>query len=582
MSIQNIQRETSEPAFKALPVEPIRVFRRLDPSKPIDLPETAANRKCTDIPFLLIFEMFQIILIISSVYIASVSDWKIIDLGADECKNTCGMKNVVKYNKKCPLKDYTGFPYIIESEKRCVSEAECKERNWVVIYKECLRNDSLTEEEADYVRQLISWEKTYKTSLILLVITPIIASVLAMMVFLAFRWNAFVTFYTFGALSIVMFLFVTPTLWYIIYYLTVKTNLGWQTLWYLYVAAVVCTIITITLPILFLWRRQQTKFLIQLYREAIPAIFRSNYMLFAPLIATLVLEVLAVIAFFLFGFSQSVKVPQNSSFPVERTFYVVFMLFMGYWIFTFSVGCQNMMTAGVVASYYFSRDKNSLENQYLKFAKIVVRYHLGTVAAGSLTITLVSILKFVINRFRARDSEWCNEVLYLLCHCMEEFLHYVSVKAYIMTAIHGRSFLKSGKRAVRVMWLHFLDLVQVDAFNVLAMFSAGVIITLVCLFIAYAVVAEEHETFILANLIIVLGLAAVTLYLFLSMISVSIGTLFLCYCEDRHMNDDTDQPYYMSPQLEEAVSEALEFAIRTRLEKALRRGQISQNSAPNV
>ncbi|XP_044269338.1 choline transporter-like protein 1 [Tribolium madens] len=584
MSIQSNQRETREPQYKKSPVEPIHEFRHLDPSKPIELPETASNRKCTDVSFLLVFQMFQIVFIISSVYIACVSDLRIGTLGTDGCKNTCGMKNVVKYNKTCPLEDYTYAPFELKSEKKCVSYDECRMRNMTIVNFECLKSHNLTKSENDYLMSQISSEKMLLKTIIIFVITPIIASVLSILVFASFRKKTFATFYFFAILSTIIFLFITPALWYAIYYLTFTENYRTSSLWYLYIIAVICTVVTISLPIIFFWRRRKTKILIQLYREATPAIFKSHYMLVAPLLATLVIEILAIIGILMYLYAQSVKIPQNSSFPIERTFYVGFMCFMAYWIFTFSIGCQNMMTAGAIASYYFSRDKNSLKNQYLKYAKIVVRYHLGTIAGGSLIITVLSVVKFLINQLR--DHSCGDAILDCFCECMEEFLHYISVKAYIMTAIHGRNFLKSGKRAVRMMWIHFLDLIQVDGFNAVAMFSAGVIIVLICLFISCAIIKEEHVSFLLVTFIGTLVVAGVTLYFFFSLISISIATVFLCYCEDRHMHDGTDQPYFMSPQLEAAVNEALEFAAARRAAKGLQREQntrqIAQNSPQNI
>jgi hypothetical protein len=63
---------------------------------------------------------------------------------------------------------------------------------------------------------------------------------------------------------------------------------------------------------------------------------------------------------------------------------------------------------------------------------IMMRYHLGSIALGSLIITIFSIIRMIIentiedNTFFAAIMECCLEMF-------EEILEYVTKKAYIMT-----------------------------------------------------------------------------------------------------------------------------------------------------
>ncbi|XP_044269873.1 choline transporter-like protein 1 [Tribolium madens] len=577
----SFQRRSTEPEFKSKPVETIHVFRHLDPSAPIVLPEKASNRKCTDIAFLIVFVLCQIILIVSSTYFVWVSDPKITELGEDGCGNTCGIKNVVKYNETCPLEDYTDYPLELFTSETCVSRKECEEMDMVVYYIYCYikLEPNLTEEEANAIKLLISMEDSEPyLKIIYFVLTPIVASVFSIAVFGLFKWDAFFAFYFFAIFTSILFILAVPGLWYLIYYLVTTKGFLNRAVWLVYVLTIFCTLISISLPILLFFRRRKTKFLIQIYREMIPAIFKSNFMLFLPMLAVITIMILGFVWMILFEHALSVKIPENSSLPAGRLVYMVFLGFMAYWIFLFALHCQGMIASGAVAGYYFARDKDSLKNQYLKYSGIVVRYHLGTVAAVSLVIVVIKGIKMIIHSLRDHEFEAIEIALNVLCHCIEEFLHYISTKAYIMTAIHGKNFLKSGKRAIRMMWIHFLDLIQVDGFNLVALFSAGVTIISICLSVTYTILNDEHRYVIWFALIVTAASATVTLIFFFTLISVSISTLFLCYCEDRHLNDDSDQPYFMSQELATAVSEALEFAAIRRAEKA---HQLRQRSRHN-
>ncbi|XP_064214649.1 choline transporter-like protein 2 isoform X4 [Tribolium castaneum] len=270
----------------------------------------------------------------------------------------------------------------------------------------------------------------------------------------------------------------------------------------------------------------------------------------------------------------SVKIPEGETLPGARTGYLIFLIFMGYWIFTFIEGCQCMMVAGTIASYYFSRDRDNLKGQYCYNVKLVIRFHLGSIATGALLITIAAMIRILIDSLTSYSGSdtWAWEIFrcMLLCiiRCLEEIVNYLTQKAYIMVAIHGKSFWTSGKRAVKLIWHNFLDTISVDWLNSAVEFSASALILFVTMLLGYAILSAQHMGFIIANLLFGGALAASALYVYFSLLSTAVGTIFLCYCEDLLINDGSrERPFFMSKEFQTTVFQALEFVVEKREER---------------
>ena len=142
-------------------------------------------------------------------------------------------------------------------------------------------------------------------------------------------------------------------------------------------------------------------------------------------------------------------------------------LFGLFWFIQFVVGCQHMVIAGAVSKWFFtrfvnffkydfialfssmflknnifclSRNKDQLGTPILTAFGNLVRFHLGTVALGSLLIALVQIVRAILSyiqshlessensaaKFMARCCQCC-------LYCFEKILQYLTRNAYIET-----------------------------------------------------------------------------------------------------------------------------------------------------
>lgn len=97
------------------------------------------------------------------------------------------------------------------------------------------------------------------------------------------------------------------------------------------------------------------------------------------------------------------------------------------------------------------------------------RYHMGTLAFGSLIIATVSFIRTIIEYIEQKLKQYDNEVTKALrcccrcfCWCLENFLRFINRNAYIMTAIYGENFCASARRSFLLLMRNVVRVVVVD------------------------------------------------------------------------------------------------------------------------
>lgn len=83
-----------------------------------------------------------------------------------------------------------------------------------------------------------------------------------------------------------------------------------------------------------------------------------------------------------------------------------------------------------------------MTSQYFKSLGIVFRFHLGTIACGSLIITIIQILRTLATIFDQKSTnqnqnavvtQILSGIIHCILLCMEEIVNYITTKAYILT-----------------------------------------------------------------------------------------------------------------------------------------------------
>lgn len=107
--------------------------------------------------------------------------------------------------------------------------------------------------------------------------------------------------------------------------------------------------------------------------------------------------------------STSAKFVKDSTIKVTRWYNVITL----FWMSQFIIGCQHMVVAGSVATWFFTRNKSQLGWPIASSLRILTRYHLGTVALGSLIIAVMKIVRLVFKAFEVSIIWYLNIYLFI-------------------------------------------------------------------------------------------------------------------------------------------------------------------------
>lgn len=121
------------------------------------------------------------------------------------------------------------------------------------------------------------------------------------------------------------------------------------------------------------------------------------------------------------------------------------------WTRGFADALEEMILATVFATWYWTLNKRDVKNFSTVFTGtyLVLRYHLGTVALGSLIMAILNGIRLVIENVRSNAESLCFNC-FVKCGIMEvfeRFIRYISRNAYVTCAIFGNSLVKSAKSA---------------------------------------------------------------------------------------------------------------------------------------
>jgi len=252
--------------------------------------------------------------------------------------------------------------------------------------------------------------------------------------------------------------------------------------------AIIATIVTLVIIYAAAILRQHVKFVVALFHETAKCI-RSMPMLLIQPVWTLVslllffyFWVLAMMALSnannsrhenrLLQSNQTVaenevlKATQLASFTLIRYkelnwihYFWWYLLIALVWVSEFILSCQQVVIAGAVASWYFTRDRTRLSSPILGAVWDLFSRHLGSVALGSFLITLFKLPRLIIQQISSRLRQYPNsqiaKSLLEACSCclylVEKFLNYLNRNAYTVVVIDRIGFCSGAKIAFQAL-----------------------------------------------------------------------------------------------------------------------------------
>uniref|UniRef100_A0A672YBN3 Choline transporter-like protein n=1 Tax=Sphaeramia orbicularis TaxID=375764 RepID=A0A672YBN3_9TELE len=251
-------------------------------------------------------------------------------------------------------------------------------------------------------------------------------------------------------------------------------------------------------------------------------------------------------------------------------FYNVFLFF---WCANFVTALGQVTLAGAFASYYWAFKKPEDIPAYPIFSSLgrALRYHTGSLAFGSLILSLVQIIRVLLeyldHKLKGAQNKFAKFLLSCMkcCFwCLEKCIKFLNRNAYIMIAIYGKSFCTSARDAFFLLMRNIIRVAVLDKVTDFLLFLGKLLIVGIVgifsfFFFSGRIKAVEDAAPSLNYYWVPILTVVVGSYLiahgFFSVYAMCVDTLFLCFCEDLERNDgSSERPYFMSPELHEILS----------------------------
>uniref|UniRef100_A0A674NQG3 Choline transporter-like protein n=1 Tax=Takifugu rubripes TaxID=31033 RepID=A0A674NQG3_TAKRU len=252
-------------------------------------------------------------------------------------------------------------------------------------------------------------------------------------------------------------------------------------------------------------------------------------------------------------------------------------LLLFFWLVNFSLALEQCSLAGAFASYYWSSKKPCDIPScplFLSFFR-AIRYHTGSLAFGALIVSVVQLIKIVLqymdqklrvislntdfgflhaglnnslSRFIARCLKCCF-------WCLEKLICYMNHNAYIMMAIYGKSFCTSAREAFFLLMRNVVRVFVLDRVTDFLLFLGKLLVSggigVLGLFLSRHIpyVQEVPDlNFHWVPLLTVVAISYLIAHAFFSVYATCVDTLFLC--DELERNDGSpEKPFIMSPEL---------------------------------
>lgn len=232
------------------------------------------------------------------------------------------------------------------------------------------------------------------------------------------------------------------------------------------------------------------------------------------------------------------------------------------WTTQFIIAIGQCTIAGAVSSWYWVRDRSQVPMFPVLFAfKRTLRYHLGSLAFGSLIIAIVQFIRAILNylqkRLQGKESRLLKVFFTMLqcCFkCLERFLKFISKKAYVMIAVKGDSFCVSAQRAFQLFVANFIRVGTTNAISGFMFFLLKLFICILSTFIGVILMSHDQSlTYWIVPAVLILILSYGVASMFALVYDMAIETIILSFCEDCDRNDGNAKPYFMPDSLRQFI-----------------------------
>ncbi|KAL6455786.1 hypothetical protein MHYP_G00356370 [Metynnis hypsauchen] len=256
-------------------------------------------------------------------------------------------------------------------------------------------------------------------------------------------------------------------------------------------------------------------------------------------------------------------------------------LFMFFWCVNFVMALGQMTLAGAFASYYWAFKKPVDIPTFPIFSSLgrALRYHIGSMAFGSLILSIIQVIRVILEYLEKKLKFAENKVTRFILRCLkccfwclEKCIKFLNRNAYIMIAIYGKNFCTSAKDAFFLLMRNIVRVFVLDKVTDFLLFLGKLLIVGivgVCCFFFFSgkikigkEVAPPLNYYWVPIVTVMIGTYLIA-HGFFSVYAMCVDTLFLCFLEDLERNDGSEErPYFMSKSLQKILNKKNKFMTK--------------------
>jgi choline transporter-like protein 2/4/5 len=254
---------------------------------------------------------------------------------------------------------------------------------------------------------------------------------------------------------------------------------------------------------LLVFLRSRINLAIGLIKESSHAIISMPLMYLSPIFNVLFMAIFTVVwlvfCVYLVSSGEVTTLTENGieyKKPILNSYTrysLIFMAFIWLWTVVFIHGASQWICAHSVISWYFSPESSKVGSmQVVRSTGVFLRYHMGTVAFGSLILALVQTLRTILMYIKSKLKNKKNVIVRMViccCSCclfvLAKFIQFMDKQAYIQSALNGTGFCSSARRAFGLLFRNFARVSTLSAISTFVIFVGKVGVSIVSAGLGY-------------------------------------------------------------------------------------------------
>ena len=225
------------------------------------------------------------------------------------------------------------------------------------------------------------------------------------------------------------------------------------------------------------------------------------------------------------------------------------------WINAMKIALSQFIIACTVSIWYFTREKAGYR-AILRSAYYSIRYHLGSLAFGSLLLSLVKLVKFILWYMKEKvykqgfEGNKCLKIgckcLECYVNCFERFIKFLDKNAYIQIALMGDNFCVAAKNAFFLILENAIRFAMLGAIGDIFKIIGKMFITAVSAYLGFLLIThfdpyqDEIESPIAPTCVFAL-IAYTVSGLFMSIHEMACDTIIQAFLIDERLHIDNAQ-----------------------------------------